>query len=123
MTQREEREGWATCLYPEVRLELYVDGMLPPGLPTRISVVLSQRWPEVWDVEVPARPSFDHPAEWRAVVPLLEGTTAETLHHQLARDILALDDSHSFHFRTRWSFQQTPNHQEVYEERWEQEKA
>ncbi len=105
----------------EVRVELYVDGGLPPGLATRISTLLSQRWPDVWDVKVPARPSVDHPAEWQAVVPLLEGTTAETLHRQLAKEILALDTTHSFHLRTRWSFQQTPNHQEVYEERWETE--
>jgi hypothetical protein len=102
----------------EVRLELYVDGGLPGGLATRVGAVLSQRWPDVWDVKVPAVPSLDHPAEWRAVVPLLEGTTPETLHRQLAKEILALDTSHSFHLRTRWSFQQTPNHQEVYEERW-----
>jgi hypothetical protein len=105
----------------EVRLELYVDGGVPDELANRISAMLSLRWPDVWDVKVPPRPSFDHPAEWRAVVPLVEGTTAETLHREMARDILALDTSHSFHFRTRWSFQQSPNHQEVYEERWNTE--
>jgi hypothetical protein len=105
----------------EVRLELYVDGNFPEGLAPRISALLSQRWPEVWDVKVPVQPSLDHPAEWHAVVPLLEGTTAETLHRQLAKEVLALDATHSFHLRTRWAFQQTPNHQEVYEERWEPE--
>jgi hypothetical protein len=107
----------------EVRLELYVDGGFPDMLANRISAVLSQRWPDVWDVKVPPRPSFDHPVEWRAVVPLLEGATAETLHRQMAADILALDVSHSFHLRTRWSFQQSPNHQEVYEERWRPERT
>ncbi len=102
----------------EARLELYVDGAFPDLLANRISAVLSQRWPEVWDVKVPPRPTLEHPAEWRAVVPLLEGTTAEILHRQMAAAVLALDASHSFHLRTRWSFQQSPNHQEVYEERW-----
>lgn len=105
----------------EVRLELYLDGDLPGVLADRISAVLSQRWPEAWDVKVPPRPSFDHPAEWRAVVPLLEGTTAETLHREMAASVLALDASHSLHLRTRWSFQQSPNQQEVYEERWKPE--
>jgi len=102
----------------EFRLELYVEGGLPQGLADRISAVLSSRWPSTWDVKVPAQVNFHNPAEWRAVVPLLDGTTAETLHVQLAKDILAMDLSHSFHFRTRWAFQETPNHQEVYEERW-----
>jgi hypothetical protein len=105
----------------EVRLELYVDGNFPDLLASRISAVLSQRWPGAWDVKVPPKPSFDHPAEWRAVVPLLEGATAETLHRQMATDILSLESSETFHLRTRWSFQQSPNHQEVYEERWEPE--
>jgi len=30
-----------------------------------------------------------------------------------------LDPNHSLHFRTRWAFQESPNHQEVYEVRWE----
>lgn len=107
----------------EVRLEIYVDGGLPEGLAAKISAMLSQRWPDVWDVKVPARPSLDHPAEWRAVVPLNEGATAETLHRDLATDLLALDDSHSFHFRTRWSFQESPNHMEVYEVRWQPERS
>lgn len=102
----------------EVRLELYVDGDFPDLLANRIGDSLSRRWPVAWDVKVPSDPSFDHPAEWRAVVPLLEGTTAETLHRQVAGDVLALESADAFHFRTRWSFQQTPNHQEVYEERW-----
>lgn len=102
----------------EVRLELYVDGGLPGELANRISAVLSQRWPEVWDVKVSPRPSLAHPAEWRAVVPLPEGATAEALHRQMAGEILALDSAHSFHLRTRWSFQQSPDHQEIYEERW-----
>jgi hypothetical protein len=102
----------------EVRLELYVDGGLPNELASRISAMLSARWPDVWDVKLPTPPSLDHPAEWRAVVPLLDGTTAESLHREMAKSLLAWDTAHSFHFRTRWSFQESPNHQEVYEERW-----
>jgi len=108
----------ATNAAVEVRVELYVDGGLSEGVSTGITALLSQRWPDVWDVKIPARPSLDHPAEWHAVVPLLEGTTQESLHALLAKEILALDTSHSFHLRTRWSFQETPNHQEVYEEGW-----
>jgi hypothetical protein len=102
----------------EFRLELYTDAGLPEELASRISKVLSQRWPEAWDIKLPAQPSPNHPAEWHAVVPLSQGLTAESLHRELAKEILALDPSHSFHFRTRWAFQETPDHQEVYEERW-----
>jgi hypothetical protein len=102
----------------EVRLELYVDGGLPSTLADRISAVLAQRWPDEWDVKVPPNPSREHPAEWRAVVPLPEGSTPESLHHRIAEDIHGLDDARVVHFRTRWAFQQSPNHQEVYEERW-----
>ncbi len=102
----------------EVRLEIYSDGELPASLADRISALLSQRWPEAWDVKVPPRPSREHPAEWRAVVPLPEGATPETLHRQLESDVLALDPSHSLHLRTRWAFQESPDHQEIYEMRW-----
>jgi hypothetical protein len=102
----------------EFRLELYADAGFPDGLASRISALLLQRWPEAWDVKVPAKPTLEHPAEWHAIVPLLEGTTAESLHRQLADEILALDHTGSIHFRTRWAFQETPNHQEVYEQRW-----
>jgi hypothetical protein len=102
----------------EVRVELYADGGLSEGLSTQVTTLLSERWPYTWDVVIPARPSLEHPAEWRAVVPLLEGTTAETLHRQMSEKILSLDPSHSLHLRTRWSFQESPDHQEVYEVRW-----
>ena len=98
-------------------MEIYLEGDFAEGLSGRISATLSRRWAGTWNVKVPPRPSIQHPAERRVVVPLLEGTTAETLHHQMAADVLALEASHSFHFRTRWSFQESPNHQEVYEER------
>ena len=103
----------------ELRLEVYADGALPPALVERIGAVLAQRWPETWDVKVPARPTREHPAEWRAVVPLPAGATAESLHATIEADVLALDPARSLHFRTRWSFQESPNHQEVYEVRWE----
>lgn len=102
----------------EVRLEIYSDGELPGPLAARISTLLSQRWPEAWDVKVPSRPSLEHPAEWRAVVPLPEGMTPESLHGQIEAELLSLDPTRSLHFRTRWSFQESPNHQEVYEVRW-----
>ncbi|MGA7861863.1 MAG: hypothetical protein WCB19_08420 [Thermoplasmata archaeon] len=102
----------------ELRVEVYSDGVLPAALSEKIGAVLSRRWPVEWDVNVPGHASLEHPAEWRAVVPFIEGTTPETLHRQLAADLLALDPTHSLHFRTRWDFQQSPNHQEVYEEHW-----
>ena len=103
----------------EFRLELYTDTALPDGLASRISAMLAQRWPEAWDVKVPPQPSRGHPAEWHAVVPVPEGTMPESLHRQLANELLALDTSHSLRFRTRWSFPESPDHQEVYEERWD----
>ncbi|HLY77106.1 MAG TPA: hypothetical protein VKT21_04405 [Thermoplasmata archaeon] len=102
----------------ELRVEVYCDGELPATLAEKIGAVLAQRWPVAWDAEVPAHVSFEHPAEWRAVVPFVEGTTPQSLHRQLAAEFLAMDPSRSLHFRTRWDFQQSPNHQEVYEERW-----
>jgi hypothetical protein len=102
----------------ELRLEAYMDGEFPASLAEKIGALLARRWPVAWDIDTPARPSLDHPAEWRAVVPLIEGTPPETLHRQLAAELLALDPSHSLRFRTRWDFPQSPNHQEVYEEHW-----
>lgn len=104
-----------------MRLELYSDGDLSPSLADRITAVLSQRWPGAWDVKVPSRPSLEHPAEWRSVVPLPEGATAETLHQQMEAGLLPLDPSGALHFRSRWAFQESPNHQEVYEVRWDPE--
>lgn len=102
----------------EVRLELYIDGGFPEGLVAKISSLLSEHWPFEWDVRVPPQPSRQHPAEWRAVIPVPEGATAETLHAQMSGKILSLDTTTSFHLRSRWSFQETPNNQEVYEVRW-----
>ena len=102
----------------EVRLELYSDTALDAGLISRIGAALARRWPEAWDVKAPPHPTREHPAEWRAVVPLPDGATAETLHGQIESDILALDAARSLHFRTRWAFQESPDHQEIYEVGW-----
>jgi hypothetical protein len=102
----------------ELRVEIYSDDDFPAALAESISVLLSQRWPEAWDVKIPARPSLNHPAEWRAVVPVPEGATPETLHQGVEAAVLALDPHHALHLRTRWSRQESPDHQEVYEVRW-----
>jgi hypothetical protein len=104
----------------EVRLEAYTDGDLSPALKDGITALLERRWPEVWDMKFPPTPSFDHPAEWRATVPLPAGETPESLHGGIEAQVLALDPSRSLRFRTRWSYPESPNHQEVYEVRWEQ---
>jgi hypothetical protein len=104
-------------------LELYVDGDLPSALADRVGAALARRWPDEWDVKVPPHPSREHPAEWRAVVPLPDGTTPESLHRQITADIRGLDESSTVHFRTRWAFQESPNHQEVYEERWKPDRS
>lgn len=102
----------------ELRVEVYADGGLSATLVEKIGAVLTKRWPVQWDVNIPAQVSFDHPAEWQAVVPYPEGTTPERLHRELAAELLALDQAHPLRFRTRWDFPQEPNHQEVYEEHW-----
>jgi hypothetical protein len=102
----------------ELRVEIYSDGELPAALVERIGAVLAQRWPVEWDVVIPAHPNLEHPAEWRAVVPSVEGATPQGLHRQLVADLFALDPSLGLHLRTRWDFPEAPNHQEVYEERW-----
>jgi hypothetical protein len=102
----------------ELRVEVYSDGDLSSSLAERISALLVQRWPVEWDVSVPAGANFEHPAEWRAVVALPEGTTPETVHGEVAAQLSALDPSHPLHFRTRWDFPQAPDQREVYEERW-----
>jgi hypothetical protein len=102
----------------ELRVEAYTDAGLSPALAEKIGALLEKRWPVEWDINVPADVSFDHPAEWRAIVPFPDGTTPELLHRQVAADILANDPTHSIRFRTRWDFPQEPNHQEVYEEHW-----
>jgi hypothetical protein len=102
----------------EVRLEIYSDGEFPVPLAGSISRLLEERWPGSWDVKIPTRPTVAHPAEWRAVVPIPPDASPESLHHQLAAGVLALDPSHSLHLRTRWASQESPDHQEVYEERW-----
>lgn len=102
----------------EVRVELFADGALPADLATKIGAFLSERWPVTWDVVMPPHPNLDHPAEWRGVIPVAEGATAESLHREIALKILALDASRSLHLRTRWSPQESPDQREVYEERW-----
>jgi hypothetical protein len=102
----------------ELRVEVYVEGGLSPTLAEQIGSILTKRWPVEWDVDVPSSVSFDHPAEWHAVVPYPEGTTPEKLHHELATEFLALDPGHPLHFRTRWDFPQEPNHQEIFEQHW-----
>ena len=102
----------------EVRVEVYCDGDLPSALSEGIGRMLAERWPAAWDVKVPPRPSRAHPAEWRAVVPISSGASPESLHRQLVDRLLALDPAHSLHLRTRWASQESPDHQEVYEERW-----
>lgn len=102
----------------EVRVEVYGDGDLVELVTSRITALLARRWPVVWDVKLPPHASFNHPAEWRAVVPIPEGTTPEALHRVVAREMLEENASVPLHFRTRWASQVTPDHQEVYEERW-----
>ena len=102
----------------EMRLEVYPDGTLAPSLVTGISQLLARRWPGHWDVKTPSSPTLDHPAEWRAVIPLPDGATPESLHKSIESEILALDFNHQLHLRTRWAFAESPNHQEVYEVRW-----
>jgi len=102
----------------ELRLELFSDGPLPATLADRITTLLAEWWPEAWDVKVPEHPSLEHPAEWRAIVPLPGEATPERLHGQVEEGISALDPSHVLHYRTRWSLHEAPNHQEVYEVRW-----
>jgi len=102
----------------EVRLELFPDRDFPIALAASITAMLTQRWPEQWDVKIPPRPTREHPAEWRAVVPLPDGATPESLHGQIEQQILGLDPGRALHFRTRWAFAESPDHQEVYEVRW-----
>ncbi|MFY9717979.1 MAG: hypothetical protein WAK40_08655 [Thermoplasmata archaeon] len=102
----------------EVRLEAYASGEFSESLAAAIGAALASRWPAEWDVKLPPRPSLTHPAEWRAVVPLSEGSTPNALHSEVVAVVIALDPTRSVRFRTRWSFQESPNHQEVYEERW-----
>ena len=107
----------------EVRLEAYGDGGLARSLEDGISALLERWWPEAWDVKLPPTPTLEHPAEWHAIVPLPNGETPESLHSRIEEQVLALDPSRTVRFRTRWSFQESPNHQEVYEVRWERGSA
>jgi hypothetical protein len=107
----------------EVRLEVYTDGPLDRIVSDGISKFLEERWPEVWDIKLPPATSIEHPAEWHAIVPLVDGQTPESLHGNLEAHVLALDPGRKVRFRTRWSFQESPNHQEVYEVRWEPDSA
>jgi hypothetical protein len=102
----------------ELRLEMYTNGPLPTGVRDGVTNFLTHWWPETWDVKVPDHSSLEHPAEWRAVIPLRDGETAENLHGRIETQVSALDPGRALHYRTRWSFQESPNHQEVYEVRW-----
>jgi hypothetical protein len=102
----------------EVRVEVYADGEFSPAIVEKIGALLARRWPVEWDVNVPTRVNFEHPAEWRGVILLPDGTTPEMAHRQVAADLLALDPGHPLHFRTRWDFPQAPDQREVYEEHW-----
>ena len=102
----------------EMRLELYSDGSLEATVSQAISDLLAKRWPVTWDVHIPPQPSFESPARWHAVVPPMEGETAQLLHEKVSAEVLGLDPTHTLHFRTRWDYPQTPNEQEIYEVRW-----
>lgn len=102
----------------ELRLEAYAEGALDPSLVEKISGWLKEKWPVTWDVSVPTRASFEHPARWHAVVPLPADQTPQALHRTIAARLMALDPALTLRYRTRWDFPQTPNEQEVYEERW-----
>lgn len=102
----------------ELRVEAYGEEALPKALVEGIGSLLARRWPVEWDVTIPEYPDFDHPAEWRATVPLPEASTPETVHRELAKELNALDSAHVLRFRTRWDFPQAPDQREVYEEHW-----
>jgi hypothetical protein len=107
----------------ELRVELYSDGPLPTSVVDQVTKLLADRWPEVWDVTVPKHVALDHPAEWRAVVPLPDGATPESLHASVESAIAGIDPSGTLHYRTRWAFPESPNHQEIYEVRWNSKRA
>lgn len=102
----------------EFRLELYSDGVLDAAITSKISAKLVERWPVTWDVKVPPRPSFEHPARWHAIVVLPAGETPQSFHRKIEADVLAIDPSGGLRLRTRWDFPQSPNEQEIYELRW-----
>ena len=99
-------------------MELYSDGDLPPLAREHIGSLLARRWPLAWDVDAPLHPSQEHPIRYRAVVPLPADSTPEKLHRQLELDIQASALDYPLRLRTRWSFPQSPNHQEIYEVNW-----
>lgn len=102
----------------EVRLELYSDGILDRAVVDKISALLAARWSVSWEIKVPPSPSFDHPARWHAIVPRGPNETPQALHQRIVADLAGVDPTHAFRFRTRWDFVQSPNEQEVFEERW-----
>ncbi len=106
----------------ELRVELFSDDGLGAEALARVQELLTARWPVAWDVTHPPHPTLEHPLRWRAVIPLLEGTTPEGLHLELESAIRAAALSPSLHLRTRWAFPSDPNHQEVYEVRWSSRK-
>ncbi|MHB1434980.1 MAG: hypothetical protein ACYCPN_03700 [Thermoplasmata archaeon] len=107
----------------ELRVELYSDDGLSPEALARVQAMLTARWPVVWDVTHPEKPTLDHPLRWRAVIPLRKGTAPEGLHRELESSIRAAALSPSLHLRTRWALPSDPNHQEVYEVRWSAQKG
>jgi hypothetical protein len=102
----------------ELRVELYSDQVLPAVAREHIGNLLTRRWPLAWDLDAPERPTREHPMRWRTAVPLPAGSTPESLHRQLESDIQAAAFEYPLHLRTRWSFPQSPNHQEIYEVNW-----
>jgi hypothetical protein len=102
----------------EARLELYADRVLDQATLDRITAFLFGKWPVQWDVHVPSKVSFDHPARWHAIVPRTEAETPALLHQKIVAELVAMDPERAFHYRTRWAFIQTPNEQEIFEESW-----
>lgn len=102
----------------ELRVEVYSDPALSSAAIEAIQEVLRRRWPVSWDYTPRPHPGVTHPVQWRSVVPLAEGTAPESLHRQLEEDLRAAVPTLTLHLRTRWSFPESPNHQEIYESRW-----
>ncbi|MDE1819771.1 MAG: hypothetical protein KGJ23_02125 [Euryarchaeota archaeon] len=102
----------------EIRLELFTNGPLTRTTVEQISGMLSRRWPVTWDAKVPSSTSRDHPARWHATIPPAASGATELLHREIRDELRSIDPAGTFKFRTRWNFPQSPNDQEIYEERW-----
>ena len=103
----------------EFRLEVYADGALEPAVAQRIGALLAERWPITWDVKVPTTVTMEHPARWHAVLALGGSETPAKVHRQIALKLHEIDPQDTLRYRSRWAFPQTPNEQEVFEERWD----